>query len=493
MKKKTGIRRVIAVLLALAMLLMPQTMFAENGAAELTEKEISGKISARYIKAIIDKIAEDYRFNADKQAMYEAVLDYVMSVDPTLLEGSISAATGTLDKYSEYFTREELEAFVYSVDQVYVGIGVTIQQIERGIEVVEVNPRGGAYEAGVQVRDIIFEVDGVNVVGKSTEEVSSMVRGEEGTTVNLKVYRGETEVMLTVERRLVGAETISYSIEEGNVGYIYISTFATSTVESMKKALAEFKNRNVTKMIIDVRDNPGGELSSVIKVLSMFVPKGKTLTKVEYNDGRRNKEYKSQATFTLKPKRDIIVLANENSASAAEMFAGCLQNLKLAKVVGVQTFGKGSMQEMMLLNSPPGMPLGDIKLSVAEFTKPDGGKINGVGIEPDIRVKNIKEPYDASGLTPMTYSAKYTVGDEAQDVLAIEERLNVLGFYTGKVDGIFDNFTKKATEEFQAYMELFVYGVMDFTTQNALNNEVTNAEVEVDRQYETAYEMMLKE
>ena len=486
-------KKIIAVILAGLMSFAPLASFAEGENVELTEHEIAGKTSARYIKGIINQIAEDYRFGADKQAMYEAVLDYVMHEHPDLLEGSITAVTDTLDKYSEYFTREELEAFIYAVDQVYVGIGVTIQQVENGIAILEVNPDGSAKEAGMQVGDVIIEVDGINIVGKSTEEVTSMVRGEAGTSVVMKVLRGEEEVTLTVVRRLVGVETVGYSVEEGNVGYIYISTFASSTVESMEKVLAEFRTRGIRKMIIDVRDNPGGELGSVIGVLSMFVPKGQLLTKIEYNNARYNVEYKSNANFTLRPNRDIIILANENSASAAELFAGCMQNLRLAKVVGTETYGKGSMQEFMLLNSPPGMPLGDIKLSVAEFTKPDGGKINGVGISPDVRVKNAIEPLDVSKLTPMTISNRYSLGDEGDDVLAIEERLDILGYVTGKVDGVFDTLTLKATEAFQEDVDLFVYGVMDYTTQNALNNEISKVEVEVDRQFEKAYEMILKE
>ena len=476
-------KKILAALLAGVMLLAPQVTFAT---------ETPGETSARYIKAIIHKIAEDYRFGADKEAMYDAVLDYVMSVDPTMLEGAITAVTDTLDNYSEYFTAEELQSFLYAVEQVYVGIGVTIQQVDKGIEITEVNPDGGAFQAGALAGDIIIEVDGENIVGQSTDEVASKVRGEEGTFVTIKVLRGEEELTLTIQRRLVGAETVGYTIEEGGVGYIYISTFSSSTVASMEKTLETLEKQGIKKFIIDVRDNPGGELSSVIDVLSMFVPKGMTLTRIEYNNARYNVEYKSKAKFARKLDRSIIVLANENSASAAELFAGCLQTLKLAKVVGVDTYGKGSVQNFMRLISPPGMPLGDIKLSVAEFTKPDGGKINGVGIAPDVWVKNVYEPFDDSGLTPMTLSAKYSLGDEAPDVLAIEERLDVLGFYTGKVDGVFDSFTQKATEEFQAYTNLFVYGVMDYTTQNALRNEIEKAEVEVDRQFEKAYEMILK-
>ncbi len=473
-------KRILAVILSLGILFVP------TGALAMTP----GEISAHYIKAIINKIAEDYRFNADKEAMYEAVLDYVMSVDPSLLEGSIKAVTDTLDEYSEYFTAEEMESFYDYVEQSYVGIGVTIQKRDDGILIIEVNPDGGAFDAGLQINDVIIEVEGENIVGLNSDKVSEMIRGEEGTAVNIKVRRGEQVIPFTVERRRISTETVGYTIEEGNIGYIYISQFASSTVDSMKTVLEQMRLREINKLVIDVRDNPGGELNSVLKILALFVPKNLVLTKVEYNDERFSAEIKSTAKFTTKPRRDIVILANENSASAAELFAGAMQYHKLAKVVGIRTFGKGSMQTFMGLNNPPGFNLGDIKLSVAEFTKPDGGRINGVGITPDVRVKNIYVPYDASGLTPMTISQRYTIGDEASDVLAVEERLDALGFYTGEVDGVFDEITAKATEQFQEKVGLFPYGVMDFTTQHALNTAIEEAEVLVDKQLETALEML---
>lgn len=481
MKKR---RKLLAAVLAAGMLLVPHSALAA---------ETPGETSARYIKAIINKIAEDYRFDADKDEMYEAVLDYVMNMDPTLLEGSIKAVTDTLDDYSEYFTAEELQTFYNYVDQAYVGIGVTIQQTEEGIKVIEVNPDGGAFDAGVQLDDIIIEVEGQNIVGLGSDEASEMIRGEEGTYVNIKVRRGETEIPLTIERRRILTETVGYTVEKGGVGYIYISSFSDSTPESVEKALQDLERQGVKKLIIDVRDNPGGELGSVIEILEMFVPKNLVLTKIEYNDARYNGVFISNAEFRRTPDRDIVVLTNENSASASELFAGAMQYHNIAEVVGMRTFGKGSMQEFMGLINPRGFHLGDIKLTVAEFTKPDGSKINGVGITPDVRVKNTYVPYDASGLTPMTLNARYTIGDEASDVLAIEERLEALSYYTGKVDGIFDTFTAAATEQFQAEEGLYAYGVMDYTTQNALKEAIEEAEVEIDNQFDTAYEMLLKE
>lgn len=480
-------RKMVALLLALTAFMLPQTASVVGAA------ETPGQTASRYINAIINKIAEDYKFGADKDTLYAAALDYVMNADPTLLEGSIKAVTDTLDAHSDYFTQEELEQFVNSVEMAYVGIGVTIQQVPEGIQVIDVNPDGGAFAAGIQLNDIIFEVNGQNIVGTEVSEASALIQGEEGTTVDIKVHRGENDVELSIRRRRVLTETVSYAVKDNGIGYVYISKFALSTPESAGKALADLEGQGVKKFVIDVRDNPGGDLSAVIDVLSLFVPKDTVVTKIEYNDERLSTELKSEATFTKAPDRKIVILANENSASAAELFSGAMQNLGLAKVVGVTTYGKGSMQEFMRLINPTGFQLGDIKLSVAEFTKPDGGKINGLGIEPDVWVKNVYEPYDASGLTPMTLNDRYSVGSQAEDVRAIEERLTVLGYYTGNVDDIFDSFTAAATEKFQADCGLHVYGVMDYTTQNALNDRIGNAEVEIDRQLNTACELLLKE
>lgn len=481
------IKKILACVLALMLMITSQTTI-------FGYEETSGETASRYIRAIIDKVYENYRFDADKDAMYKAVLDYVMKENPELLEGAIRASMSTLDPYSEYFSVDEMEAFVDLVETAYVGIGVTIVQVSEGIEITEVNENGGAYEAGVIPGDIIFEVDGKNIVGMNTEEVSELVRGESDTYVTIKVHREQEDLSFTILRKRIYNETVAYSVhEEDKIGYIYISKFSSSTPESVKKALDDIESQGINKLLIDVRGNPGGELSSVVDVLSYFVPKNKVLTKIQYNEEKRNTEIKSTATFSKTPNRKIIVLADEDSASAAELFTGAMQNLKLAKVVGVTTYGKGSMQNFMKLINPAGFNLGDIKLSIAEFTKPDGSRINGVGIEPDVWVKNVYEPYDASKLTPMTISDRYSVGDEGEDVRAIEERLSVLGYFSGEADDKFDEQTKTATEKFQSDSGLFSYGVMDYTTQNALNDRIAEAEVLKDRQFDKAYEMLLKE
>lgn len=483
---KKKMLRGICVFLALSLSVCPFA-FAEG-----EEDSFRGDIASKYISVIIDKIAEDYRFGVDKDAVYKAVLDYVMHENPDLLEGAIRSATEPLDDYSLYFSAEELNAFVQMAEQAYVGIGVTITPIDAGCEILEVDPKGGAHAAGILPGDIIIGVDGKNVAGMDSTEVSLLVRGDENTSVVLTIKRGDQTMDVTVARKLIFTETVAHVMDK-DVAYIYISTFTSTTPDSLSRVLSEVEKNGTKKFIIDLRDNPGGELESVVACLELFVPKGKVITKIEYNNTKYSTTIVSEAKFSRAKKREIVILVNEESASAAEMFAGTMQNLKLAKVVGQETFGKGSMQQFLNLINPPGFDLGDIKLSVGEFTKPDGGRINGIGIAPDVYVKNIFEPYDVSTLTPMTISGKYKVGDTAEDVRAIEERLSLLGYFTATPDDYFDEKTHAATERFQENAGLFVYGVMDFTTQNALNDEMALLEVEMDRQYETAMNMLTKE
>ncbi len=473
-------KKIISVILAAVMLFSCVAVSAET----------QGETASRYLNAILKAIADNYKYGVDKEELYKAVASYLIEKNPEDLEGAFKAATDILDDYSVYYNSSELSSFVTNVHQEYIGIGITVQKNENGCLVVEVNKNGGAYDAGVLVGDEITAINGISIKDKTLEDIVAMIKGEAGTTVSLDILRNEAHLMLDILRKKITVQTVSYEIMD-EVGYIKINTFASNTPEELKAALNKIeKVYRLKKIIIDVRDNPGGELASVIKILNQFVPKGKTLVKFEYKQEINNYEVKSKAAFTNKPNRKIVILANSKSASASELFSGTMQYYKLATVLGEYTFGKGSMQDMLGIINPDGFDLGDIKLTMAEFLKPDGGKINGVGIKPDVAVKNKFKDFDESVLTPMTISGRYTIGDEHDDVLAIEERLSALGYNVGKIDGLYDNLTYQATMNFQATMGLHPYGVMDYTTQSALNDVIEDMEVEIDIQLERALEIL---
>ena len=475
-------KKIISALIAVVMLFSCASVFAE---------ETRGETASRYLTGLVDLIEQYYKYDdVTKEELYKAVIDYLIKENPDAIEGALKAATEILDDYSVYYTSDELGTFVQNVHQSYVGIGVTVQKSDAGCIVTEVNKSGGAYLAGVVVGDELIAADGKSFAGMSLDEIVAIIQGEMGTTVTVELLRGETHISLDIERKKLNIQSVYYEIKD-DVGYIYISSFASATANEIKDALYDIEeNHRLKKIIIDVRDNPGGELQTVVDILNQFVPKGKTLVKFEYKNERLNYEIKSKATFTKAPTRKIVILANENSASAAELFCGTMQYYKLATVMGDVTFGKGSMQEMMGIIDPAGFDLGDIKLTMAEFTKPDGSPINHVGITPDKFVDNKYKDYDASELTPMTISNRYTIGDEHTDVLAIEERLSALGYMVGEVDGVYDKLTFQATKNFQADVELHPYGVMDYTTQSRLNDAIDDLEVLIDRQLETAYEFL---
>ncbi len=478
-------KRILSIVLAFVMIFSSICVSAET--PDL------GETASRYLLGLIGLIDKYYKYdNITKEQLYETVIDYLIKENPEKLEDALKAATDRLDDYSVYYTDDELGDFVQNVQQAYVGIGVTVQKTDAGCLVAEVNPTGGAFAAGICVGDEIVFANGESLAGKSLNEIVSMIQGKEGSSVTVGVKRNDVLMTLDIVRKKISIQTVSYEIMD-DVGYIYISSFASGTSQELKDALYQIEEvHKLKKMVIDVRDNPGGELSSVIDILSIFVPQGKVLVKFEYKDEKLNYEIKSRAGFVRPYNRKIVILANENSASAAELFTGTMQYYKLATVVGTTTFGKGSMQEMLGVIDPPGYDLGDIKLTMAEFKKPDGGLINHVGISPDVATKNKKEDFDESTLTPMTISARYKIGDEHSDVLAIEERLSLLGYSVGEVDGVFDNMTHQATINFQANTALHPYGVMDYTTQSMLNDKIAEYEVEIDTQLEKALEILSK-
>lgn len=449
--------------------------------------ETRNETALRYINGIIDIIDEYYKYDdVSKEDLYKAAMDYMIQQNPDLLEGSIEAVTDVLDEHSDYFRQDELTSYIETIQQSFVGIGVVVQKTDAGCLATEVMPTGGAYDAGVMVGDEIISVNGEYLTGYSLNDIVEKIQGIAGTTVTVGIIRNGTYFTLDITRKKINKQTVYYEIID-DIAYINISSFATETPNELEAALVDIEqNHKLKKMIIDLRYNPGGELASVRKILNLFVPRGKILSKMVYKNEKNNYDILSRATFTKAPNRKIVVLVNEESASASEFFAGAMQGNKLATIIGTKTYGKGSMQEMLKLINPPGFELGDVKITMAEFTKPNGDRINFVGVEPDIKVRNTYRDFDESVLTPMTLSNRYTIGDTHDDVLAIEERLSVLGYNVGTVDGVFDKMTHQATINFQADAKLHPYGVMDFTTQSVLEDIMNDLEEEVDNQLEKA-------
>ena len=288
---------------------------------------------------------------------------------------------GIGDKYTEYLTPDELEDLMTSVNGNYVGIGIYMTQDKEGNIVVLLPIEGSpAAEKGLKTGDIINKINGEECKGLELTEVSNKVKGEEGTTVNLEILRENEIINVDVERRTVELKYIDSKVLEGNIGYIELLAFDEGATIKFKEELTKLKEQNVKSLIIDLRDNGGGLVTEAISLSEIFAPMGNVVLKSYDKDG---KETVTKSTNANTEKMEVVVLVNENSASATEIFAATMQDNNLATIVGTKTFGKGVMQEVQPLKIG-----GALKITIEEFKTPNGNTIHKVGITPDIEVEN---------------------------------------------------------------------------------------------------------
>lgn len=469
-------KRSLALLLCLLIVVTP--VFAEENTAVLP-----GSAAAYYADSVANFISRYYKFDVSSEGLYHDALQKILLEHPELLPVVIEAMTEGLDIHSTYLDAEEYASWTESLSGSFVGIGVSIEQ--RGDYIVVVSPISGSGSelAGILPGDKIVSVDGQNVVGQSIESVRTLIVGELGTPVEIGILRGNETLSFTIIRCNVEQTTVSYSVTDENLGYIVISSFAENTPEDVKKALDFFDSKKIKKLIIDVRNNPGGELNSLLDTLRLFMPKGDILH-INYKDESMNTVYKN--TVDKSGKYKIVILVNENSASAAEAFAASMKDAKVATLVGRTTFGKGSMQIIQ-----PLLTGGALKLTVALYQSAGGSFVDGVGVEPHYSVKNMVKPLKNNpDALPMQFSLVINENSSAEAIEAAELRLKLLSISPGPVDGIFDENTRFAVKQFQTEYNLPLSGELDITTQTALDNATMNIDTTVDKQFEKAVQLL---
>lgn len=315
----------------------------------------------------------------------EKIIDvyYLEDTDKKNLEESLYKGlfAGVGDPYSMYYTKEEFAELQQSTSGKYNGIGAVISQnMKTGIITIsKVYKDAPADKAGMKAQDIIYKVDDKDISGKDVDKVESLMKGEKGTKVKVTVYRQSEKkyVDLMITRDEVKLPTVAYRMLDKKIGYVQITEFDDITVEQFTKAIAGLKKRGMRKVIFDVRDNPGGTYSVVCKILDEILPEGTLVyTKNKYGQGE---EEKSDSACLNMP---MVVLQNEHSASASEIFAGAIQDFGAGKIVGTQSFGKGIVQQIVPLTDGSA-----IKLTTEKYYTPNGKNIHGKGITPDVKVE----------------------------------------------------------------------------------------------------------
>ena len=284
--------------------------------------------------------------------------------------------------YLEEVDSEEYANLIESSSGVYHGIGAVVSQDVRTGIITIVKPYKGspAYNVGLLPDDILFKVEGEEVTGKDLTEVVGKIKGKEDTEVNVTIYRdGVTEPMeFTIVRKKINIPTIEYEMLDDKIGYIQIAEFDDITISQFRNAVNTLEKKGMKSLVIDVRNNPGGLLNSVVDILDRLLPKGLIVYTEDKNNKREEKNAKKSDSFD----KPMAVLINGNSASASEIFAGALQDYEKATVVGTTSFGKGIVQTVIPLTDGTA-----VKLTISKYFTPKGRNIHGTGIVPDVEVE----------------------------------------------------------------------------------------------------------
>lgn len=339
-------------------------------------KNVVSREEERKLSELDRLIESDYLGDVDEDALTEG-----------LYKGYLEALG---DPYSEYYDAEETAKFNENMSGEFSGIGVVMSQDQKSglVTMVQIYKKSPAAKAGLKEGDILFQVDGKDVSDKKLDEIVTEIKGEKGTEVKLTVLRGEEreKVTTSVIRDTIEVQTVEYEMMEDRIGYLAVSEFDSVTYEQYQTALKDLEAQGMKGLVIDLRNNPGGNLDIVCEMLDLILPKG-LIVYTEDKDGEKQ-EYTSDADYDYDVP--MTVLINGNSASASEIFAGAVQDYGKADIVGTTSYGKGVVQSVYALKDGT-----CVKLTVAEYFTPKGRSINGKGITPDVEVEyeyNEEEP-----------------------------------------------------------------------------------------------------
>ena len=303
-----------------------------------------------------------------------------------MIEGAIKGyVSGVGDKYTQYLTKEDMQDLMEATTGNYVGIGVymvTSTEVN-GVVIVGVIEDSPAEQAGIQVGDVITKVDDADYIGKKSEDVSNAIKGQEGTNVKVTVMRDSKEIDFNITRKSIKVKTVESDVIENNIGYIKISSFDVGTGNEFRENYNKLKGQNIKALILDLRNNGGGVVAEALSIADTMIEKGKVLLITTDKDGKEKIDKASENPIIDVP---VVILVNENTASASEILSGTLRDDCGYKIIGTNTYGKGVIQSIFTFKDGTG-----IKVTTNEYFSPNHNVINEVGIKPDIEIELDKE------------------------------------------------------------------------------------------------------
>jgi len=401
----------------------------------------------------------------------------------TVINGAINGMVDSLkDPYSDYLNEEEAKQLNESISSSFEGIGAEITELDGFISVVSPIKNSPAERAGILPNDKISAVDGKSIQGMSSSEAVLLIRGEKGTEVVLTILRGDSSETMEVKvvRDVIPLETVYHELDKDGIGHIRITSFSTDTYKELLVALDDMEANGLKGLVVDVRQNPGGILNTAADISDLFIEKGKNLFQYE-SKGKKPDEY--PATNGRKVEVPVTVLIDDGSASASEILAAALSESAQIPLVGITTFGKGTVQ------SPQDLPDGsNLKLTTAKWLTPNGNWIHEKGIKPDVEV-----PYPSYAMLPYLDPAlEMKEGLLSPPVKSAEEMLVAVGYDPGEVDGLFDDATVDAVMALQKDLELEVSGILVGDTTLGLMTKLRDKIDQDDPQLGKAKELLLE-
>lgn len=410
--------------------------------------------------------------------------NYFQEIDEGVaIDGAINGMIDALDDpYSDYLNEEEARQLHESISSSFEGIGAEIQEQNGFIAVVSPIKNSPAERAGILPKDMITTVDGKNIQGMSSSEAVLLIRGKKGTPVVLTILRGESADPIEIEviRDVIPLETIYYEVDKDQIGHVRITSFSTGTYDELLTALDEMEASNVQGLVIDVRQNPGGILDTAIDISDLFVESGKNL--FQYKEKDKEPDI-YPASNNRKVEIPVTVLIDDGSASASEILASALSESAGIPLIGIKTFGKGTVQ------SPRDLPDGsNLKLTTAKWLTPNGNWIHEKGVAPDVEV-----PYPSYAMLPyLDPSLEMKEGILSPAIKSAEEMLEAIGFNPGEIDGLYDAKTVGAVKALQKELGLKQTGILIGDTTYGLMDELRQKIENDDPQLQQAKELLLK-
>lgn len=478
MKKIISNLLILTLIISIVMPLAP--VYAEdNNNASSEENTIS-----------VDKTDEN-EFDSEKFSrdlgLLKIIANYVMNdylypVDQDELTDNIyKSFFDTLDKYSVYYTPEEYSNFTTDLAGEFGGVGVQMTKGDSGIYVVEVLEGTPAEGVGLKANDIFTKVEGEDVTEFTLDDLAGVLRGEIGTDVNIEVKRNNKYIDFVIKRAAITVSSISDEIINEDIGYIKISQFNVNSDEQFKEILDRFDEAGISKLIVDVRNNPGGEVGAVLNIANNFVSEKPLL--IQQNADGNETTYVATATDK---KYDLVVLVNANSASASEILAGAIQDNEAGIIIGQTTYGKGVVQRTLKLSDGSGL-----KYTCAQYFTPNKNTVQGLGITPNIEVEQelLHADVDLEDIPELKGKRDATMNDVGLDVLGAEMILKILGYNIESVDGVLDSNTYYRIAEFQKDNGIYARGILDKETQAKLTEKLNSfVAIEKDNQLDRAIE-----